>query len=97
MLDNSWGKNDELEDNEVTFSCTVACMKGVSNDVVSAGTGSADDVTGGSTDDDNSRVRHQSPDAPIFRHLFYKNYLLYSHETAVCFSNTCPLFAWKFL
>ena len=34
----------------------------------------------------STRVRHQSPDAPIFRLLFYKNYLLYCHETAVCFS-----------
>ena len=54
MLDNSGGKDDELEDNEVTGSCTVDCMKGISNNEVNAGTGSADDVvTGGSTDDDN--------------------------------------------
>ena len=54
MLDNSGGKDDELEDNEVTGSCIVDYMKGISNDVVNASTGSADDVvTGGSTEGDN--------------------------------------------
>ena len=39
------------------------------------------------------RVMHRFPDESKVGRLFYKNYALYSHETAKYYSNSCTLFA----
>ena len=36
---------------------------------------------------------HRFPDESKVGRLFYKNYALYSHETAKYYSNSCTLFA----
>ena len=40
-----------------------------------------------------TRVMHRFPDESKVGRLFYKNYALYSHETAKYYSNSCTLFA----
>ena len=41
----------------------------------------------------DTRVMHRFPDESKVGRLFYKNYALYSHETAKYYSNSCTLFA----